>query len=87
MGALQSSVMSKLASMGARLDAQSKNFTEYKQLNEAALAKLLATIEKRINDAETAQEYLEELLREKTDYYDGELAASSLRITDFVEHI
>lgn len=73
--------------MGARLDAQSKNFTEYKQLNEAALAKLLATIEKRIDDAETAQEYLEELLREKTDYYDGELAASSQRITDFVEHI
>jgi hypothetical protein len=48
---------------------------------------LLATIEKRIDDAETAQEYLEELLREKTDYYDGELAAYSQRIADFVEHI
>ena len=40
--------------MGGRLDAQGKSLVEYKTLNDAALGKLFASLEKRIDDNDIA---------------------------------
>ena len=60
LASLNTTVLTKLASMAARLDAQGKNFTEFKKKHETALPKLLAAMDKRVDAAETAQEYFEQ---------------------------
>lgn len=43
-------------------------------------------MDKRVDAAETAQEYFEQQISEKTAHYDRELATYSKRITDFVDY-